>query len=228
MHYLVSVASKPGETHRQAQRATAYWSRSPCVETSTGISMGWENLNCNRPIVAGSELRAMASRGHGHTFVRFTSKSSARFSQWKLKKNPILSQFETHQIIPFFLTRLALWPQLSDESKKSWFSVCTASCLLLWWLDDFKLRTCWTGSQKPYTNLFVDMFLFLLGKYLELEQLPFKCSFYNTFKCGIASFSSNPSSKRECIFELYGSLKKLHYHNLVLCGGQLWDVLLEM
>ena len=139
-----------------------------------------------------------------------------------------LSQFETHQIIPFFLTRLALWPQLSDESKKSRFSACTDPCLLLWWPDDFKLWTCWTGSQKPYTNLFVDMFLFLLGKYLELEQLPFMCSFYNTFKCGIASFSSNPSSKRECIFELYDSLKKLHYHNIVLCGGRLWDVLLEM
>lgn len=164
--------------------------------------MGWETLNCKPTNGCRLKAESYGLWGHGHTFVRFTSKSSARFSQWKLKKNPILSPFETHQIIPFFLTRLALWPQLSDESLKSWFSACTASCLLLWWPDDFKLRTCWTGSQKPYTNLFVDMFLFLLGKYLELEQLPFKCSFYNTFKCDISSFSANLPSKCESIFEL--------------------------
>lgn len=175
--YLVFVPSQIGETYMQAQRTIAYWSRNPWAETSTGISMGWENLNCNGQIVAGSELRAMASRGHGHTLVRFPSKSSAGFSQWKLKKNPVLNQFETHQIIPFFLARLALWPQLSDESKKGWFSAYSASSLLLWWPEDFKLWTCWTGSQKPYTNVFVDMFLFLLDKYLELEQLSFSVLF---------------------------------------------------
>lgn len=91
--------------------------------------LGQQNWNCNRWCATGSPWTSLRfknsrrawSQGSLHSFLKFTSRTTTRFSQWSWEKNPLCSCRRVGERTILKYARVFCFSQLSHLQEKNCF-----------------------------------------------------------------------------------------------------------